>query len=162
MNVAAGLLMLDMRRFTYGALALLALGSACDNLSIVCGDVFTYDEPVFNISSVTDSASGVKISDFTLSRIRISDRDLDSESLRSTLEDGPSYGATLSGSTISCTDSCGFGAKGGDYELTVSAPDHTGKRVAVRAGYGARTQGGCVIRYMKGTRIRVVLGGSRW
>jgi hypothetical protein len=112
------------------------------------------EDAVVTIASVRGAASGQAVANFEVSQVRFNDQAL--PDLRYLVVGVPNSGASVSGGSLRCSGSCGFGTQEGVYEFVVSAPGFAPRQVRMTAVY-ARKKLGCPSSFSGGTRVDVTL-----
>lgn len=138
-----------MKAFVFISLLVLAL-PGCTDLKDGGGVgpcVHVYEEPILNVVSVTNSASGQQILAFQIVNATLDGRKLDPFQLK--IE---SYNVAAYDSLLVCNVPCGFGVGDGTYALRVRAPGYRDTTLNVTASY-AINKGGCPSSSSGGTRF---------
>lgn len=134
-------------------LAVAAVLVGCDGVAGPC--VHTYREPLLQIVSARDAATGAPIASVVI-------RDVRREGLVQDLQlllAGPAYGVEVQGDSLLCGVPCGFATSEGNYIFTVSAPGYPPQDRGYEARYRV-FKGGCPSYNDGGLRVSLALHGS--
>jgi len=138
-----------MRYLPSFLLAAIFLLSACDSGDPGVGPcVHIYEEPVLNITSVTDEDTSAEIAQVQIYDVFVDEVARGTEDLTAMVSEN----ITVEGATLLCTLPCGFGTEEGLYTFSVNAEGYQETMVSQRAEY-ATFEGGCPSYNTDGTRF---------
>lgn len=114
--------------------------------------VVNYAGPAFEITSVTDQATGLPINQVVLSSVTLNGSPVDPSRLTGAYLNVQ----LLSNGSLQCGPPCGFTDTEGNYLILVSATGYTAKTIAVSAAYGT-VMLGCPANYSNSTKVTLSL-----
>lgn len=127
---------------------LLAVG--CSELG-AGGCEHTFRDPVLAITSVTDGASGVRVSPLQITAVSVGGQVQPVGYLLAT-----AFGARAAGDTIVCDVPCGFGTTESRYSFTAAANGFVPQVITTEARY-SRFEAGCPSYNAGSTRTSIAL-----
>ena len=129
----------------------LVISVACSNGTGTCN--FVYVEPLFTISSATNSVTNGPIPQVRISALRVDNVSVPVTYLS---EVSVAHDVTVEGDQLLCTVDCGFAATPGAYQFTVSGAGYRDTSVTVAATY-LRTDNSCPVRVSGGVQLNLTL-----
>lgn len=116
----------------------------------------TYEEPILNIISASNSQTGESISEIIISGITIDDNEYDLGTEHFLDFESESENILREDSKMICSIPCGFGNMSGKYSLEISGNGYQEKLFEVDATYGSGG-GGCPSFSDDGTKVNLSL-----
>jgi len=154
------------RREVGRALQLRAWLAICGTtICAACSDPLTYSpcsygmsEPIFEITAVRDSASGVALPDVRISSIEAGGSAYAQH--MSYLVSGVVRGVRVEGDELLCTPTCTFGFEEGEWQMTFSRDGYRSTTLVLTAAYSQRLRHGCNVLLSGPVKLDVVLAAE--
>jgi|TARA_R100000687_G_C6413111_1_gene147386 hypothetical protein len=120
-----------------------------------CPTVVTYDEPLVEVSTVTNSESDEPLVQVTFSELAINGRESSFDLLDVMYLNNVDISSD--GSSAICTLPCSLFTSEGDYSMMVSAPAFESKEIEFEADYEQVDYSGCQTSYSGSTELTLSL-----